>query len=74
MVQIRDPWSDSLITIEWFDTDIDSIIETSRDGNIRTFLESIDIKNRNIDATIKRKDGYMNLELLKNIASNIVLV
>lgn len=68
IIQIRDPWSGNLITIEWFDTEIDSIIETSRDGISRTFLESIDIKNRNIDTSIQRKEGAVNTELLKKLS------
>ncbi len=50
--------------MEWFDTEIDSIIEIDTKGQ-RTFRENIDIKNENIrEDTFGKNTGTINGELL----------
>jgi transcription-repair coupling factor (superfamily II helicase) len=58
-----------LIQIEWFDTEIDNIIETSSLGK-RSFREQVIIGNLNPDITkIVRNIWVLNNELLEHISS-----
>ena len=54
--------SGNQIHIEWFDTEIDSIIEIDVRSGERRYRDTLTIKNQNIENTpIKRKVGKLNL-------------
>lgn len=60
-----------MIHIEWFDTEIDSIIEIDSRTDERKHKNTISIKNQNINNTpIDRKIGELNKELLGLIKIN----
>lgn len=55
ILHIFDPYYLSSYSIEWFDTEIDSIIER-KDSGERVFCDHIDIYTRNIPSEITRKE------------------
>ncbi len=62
--------SGNLIQIEWFDTQIDAIIETSTHDGKRTFREKITLDNlREENTQIERKIGVLNESILTHITS-----
>ena len=62
--------SGNTIHIEWFDTEIDSIIEIDGTGN-RSYRDFIWIKNEKIDENqFERKVGEINEELLSRMISD----
>jgi len=64
-VTITDAYSGNTIYIEWFDTEIDSIIEIDTRSGERQYRDSINIGNQNIESTaIERKIGVINTDLL----------
>ncbi len=61
--------SGSLYHIEWFDTEIDSIIEVDTQGN-RHYREDLWIKNETLGAhSFERKAGVLNESLLETVLS-----
>ena len=73
ILHIFDPHSRSIYSIEWFDTEIDSIIVRKRTGE-RSFCDYVDIYTRNIPAEITRKEGVLNTEITQMISGNIGLI
>lgn len=78
IVTITDAHSGNTIHIEWFDTEIDSIVEIDFRSGERRYRNNISIKNQNLETTpIERKIGILNIELLewlgKNSYQNIIL-
>lgn len=79
IVTITDIHTGNLIHIEWFDTEIDSIIEVDFKNEERKYKDTIFIKNHNLDTTpIERKIGHLNKDLLKlwtsQISGKIILI
>jgi transcription-repair coupling factor (superfamily II helicase) len=65
IVTITDAYSSNMIHIEWFDTEIDSIIEIDSRSGERRYRDTISIKNQKLSETpIERKVGVVNMELL----------
>jgi transcription-repair coupling factor len=65
IVTITDAHSGNQILIEWFDTEIDSIIEIQSRSGERRYRDAVSIKNQNLESTpIERKVGVVNIELL----------
>ncbi|MBP6981863.1 hypothetical protein KBB25_03760, partial [Candidatus Gracilibacteria bacterium] len=73
ILHIFDPYSLSSYSIEWFDTEIDSIIER-KDSGERVFCDHIDIYNRNIPSEITRKEGVLNREIAQMVSGNIAII
>lgn len=73
ILHIFDPYSLSSYSIEWFDTEIDSIIERKLTGE-RGFCDRIDIYTRNIPSEITRKEWVLNTEIARMISGNIALI
>lgn len=62
---ITDAHSGNQILIEWFDTEIDSIVEIDSRSGERRYRDTISIKNQKPETTpIERKIGIMNMDLL----------
>lgn len=55
ILHIFDPYSLATYSIEWFDTEIDSIIERKHTGE-RVFRDNLDIYTRNTPTEITRKE------------------
>ena len=63
---ITDAHSGNQILIEWFDTEIDSIVEIDSRSGERRFRDTITIKNQKLTETpIERKIGVVNIDLLE---------
>lgn len=57
--------------IEWFDTEIDSIIEIPSGNNERNFRDSVSIQNNNIETSpLQRKINTLNNHLLETVISD----
>ena len=66
--------SGNTIHIEWFDTEIDSIIEIDGTGN-RSYRDCIWIKNEKIDENqFERKVGKINGNLLENLSGSTIFL
>ena len=66
VVTITDAHSGNQIHIEWFDTEIDSIIEIDSGSGERKYRDSITVKNQKLESTpIERKVGVVNMALLE---------
>jgi transcription-repair coupling factor (superfamily II helicase) len=80
IVTITDAHSGNTIHIEWFDTEIDSIIEIDSRTDERNFRDSITIKNQHLENTpIERKVGLINQDLMRaikrpDVHSDIILI
>ena len=79
IVTITDAYTGNTIHIEWFDTEIDSIIEIDSRTDTRLYRDTISIKNQHIESTpIERKIGTVNMDLLDLIGTknkwNIILI
>ena len=73
VVTITDAHSGNQIHIEWFDTEIDSIIEIESGSGERKYRDSITVKNQKLESTpIERKIGTVNTDLLKLLKSDSV--
>lgn len=73
IVTITDAHSGNQILIEWFDTEIDSIIEIDSRSGERRYRDSISIKNQKLSGTpIERKIGFVNTDLLVLLQSSPV--
>lgn len=71
IISLTDGQTGNMIHIEWFDTEIDSIIEIDSRTDERKHKNTISIKNQNINNTpINRKIGELNKELLGLIKVN----
>ncbi len=71
IVTITDASSGNTIYIEWFDTEIDSIVEIDSSTSARQFRDIVSIKNQHLETTpIDRKVGTMNLELVEHIRAH----
>lgn len=68
LLTFTDSISGNLIHIEWFDTEIDSIIEIDAKSGNRSFRESVTIKNKNPEK-LERVEGKLNEELLEIVHS-----
>ncbi len=69
ILQIHDPWTHSIWSIEWFDTEIDSLIEQNTKTEERDFRDSYTIKSRKEDSTLKQNQGNLNplfLDILRH--------
>ena len=60
ILQIHDPWTHSIWSIEWFDTEIDSLIEQNIRTAERNFRDIYTIKSRKEDSTLKQNHGSLN--------------
>ncbi len=70
ILSLTDGQSGNMIHIEWFDTEIDSIIEIDSYNDIRKHKNTISIKNQNIKQTpIDRKIWELNTDLLSLLSS-----
>lgn len=74
IIHMCDPWTEHIWSIEWYDTEVDSIIETSKNGEKRNFRDTIDIKSLRVDTDIKRKDGVLNTALWTILDGTIILI
>ena len=72
IVTITDAHSSNTIHLEWFDTEIDSIIEIDSRSGERKYRDSISIKNQNLETTpVERKIGSLNVDLLDSLVQSI---
>ncbi len=68
IVSITDAYTGNVIHIEWFDIEIDSIIEIDSSMSERKYQDSVTIKNQHLDKTpVERKIGVVNTDLLDAI-------
>jgi transcription-repair coupling factor (superfamily II helicase) len=68
IITITDAHTGNQILIEWFDTEIDNIIEIDSRTSTRAFRDSISIKNQLLENTpIERKIGVFNEQLFELI-------
>ena len=75
IVTITDAHSGNQILIEWFDTEIDSIVEIDSRSGERRFRDAISIKNQKPESTpIERKVGTVNMDLLALLNSTSVVL
>ncbi len=73
IVTITDAHSGNQILIEWFDTEIDSIIEIESRSGERRYRDTISIKNQKLSETpVERKVGVINTDLLALLQSGSV--
>jgi transcription-repair coupling factor len=74
VVTITEASSGNQIHIEWFDTEIDSIIEIDSKSNERRHRDMITVKNQNLTTTpIERKIWHLN-EALLGLINNVPLI
>lgn len=66
LISFTDSISGNLVHIEWFDTEIDNIIEIEAKSGNRSFRESVTVKNKNPEK-LERVEGKLNQELLSLI-------
>ena len=70
ILSLTDGQNGNMIHIEWFDTEIDSIIEIDSYNDIRKHKDTISIKNQNIKQTpLDRKIWELNTDLLSLLRS-----
>ncbi|NRH21003.1 DEAD/DEAH box helicase [Candidatus Gracilibacteria bacterium] len=79
IISITDAYTGNTIHIEWFDIEIDSIIEIDGKTEERKYKDKITIKNQKLDTTpIERKIGNLNMDILSlgisNISGKIILI
>jgi transcription-repair coupling factor len=79
IVTINDAYTGNTIHIEWFDTEIDSIIEIDSRSDARTYRDNISIKNQFLNTTpIERKVWEINKDLLELVSNkntgNLILI
>ena len=75
IVTITDAHSGNQILIEWFDTEIDSIIEIESRSGERRYRDTISIKNQKLTETpVERKVGVINTDLLLLLQSESVIL
>ncbi|MBC7498322.1 DEAD/DEAH box helicase [Candidatus Gracilibacteria bacterium] len=75
VVTITDAHSGNQVHIEWFDTEIDSIVEIDSRGDERRYRDTISIKNQKLSETpIERKVGIINMDLLALVESESTIL
>ena len=73
IITITEAMSGNQILIEWFDTEIDSIIEIDSKSGERRYRDGITIKNQKLASTpLERKIGIVNNDLLILLQSSPV--
>ncbi|MBX9809182.1 DEAD/DEAH box helicase, partial [Candidatus Gracilibacteria bacterium] len=71
IVTITDSSNGNIVHIEWFDTEIDSIIEIPSGNNERNFRDNVSIQNNNIETSpLQRKINTLNNHLLETVSSD----
>jgi len=70
IIEITDPYRDISYQIEYFDTEIDSIIRLDRGTGDRRFLAKITLPLVTYRQEITRLDGVLNIPLLDQIDSS----
>ncbi len=75
VVTITDAHSGNQVHIEWFDTEIDSIVEIDTRSDERRYRDTISIKNQKLSETpIERKVGIINIDLLTLLESESTIL
>ena len=73
VVTLTDAQSGNTIHIEWFDTEVDSIVEIDSRSGERRYRDTVSIKNQKLESTpIERKVGIVNIDLLALLQSSPV--
>ena len=74
IIHIWDPWSEDIWSIEWFDTEIDSIVEMKKNGEKRNFRENIEIKSLSRNKEEERTIGVLNEPLWNMITGTLCVI